>query len=108
MSRIAAPSGDVTSAIRPGNGGIGRLCSRSKSPSAARRAFSCSKASASAPAPTGSKWCAFNWKRPCGAQRSSDPRATTSRPGSIANGMRFRSEAKITPDSVPPRSRSVK
>ena len=40
---------------RAGRRGIGRLRAVSKSPSASSFAFSCSKASCSAPAPTGSK-----------------------------------------------------
>ena len=52
-SRTAAPCRDVTTPMRRGRSGSLRFRAGSKSPSAASRAFSCSKASCSAPAPTG-------------------------------------------------------
>ena len=48
-----APAEDVTTAILSGNSGRGFLRPSSKSPSLYSRSFSCSKASARSPAPSG-------------------------------------------------------
>ena len=53
-SRIAAPVGLVTTAIRRTNGGSGRLRAGSNSPSLASFSRSCRRASSSAPMPRGS------------------------------------------------------
>ena len=53
MSWTAAPAGEVMTAMRSGCSGRGFFRSRSKRPSAWRRAFSCSKATARSPAPSG-------------------------------------------------------
>lgn len=53
MSRTAAPVGEVTRAMEDGQAGIGFLCASANRPSAASFAFSCSKATFSAPAPSG-------------------------------------------------------
>ena len=53
MSRTAAPVGEVTSAIDIGQDGIGFFRDSANRPSAASFAFSCSKATFSAPAPSG-------------------------------------------------------
>ena len=53
MSRTAAPVGEVTRATEDGQDGIGFLCVSANRPSACSFAFSCSKATFSAPAPSG-------------------------------------------------------
>ena len=63
-SRTAAPVGEVTSPTRRGSVGSARFLAGSKSPSAARRAFSCSKASWSAPRPFGSSTSHTSWYSP--------------------------------------------
>ena len=54
MSRTAAPRGEVIRPMRRGSMGSGFFRSCVNRPSASRRFFSCSKASCSAPSPTGS------------------------------------------------------
>ena len=54
--RVLAPVGEVTTPIRRGRNGNGRLRAWSNRPSAASRALSCSKASWSAPTPFGSAY----------------------------------------------------
>jgi hypothetical protein len=53
MSRMTAPEADVTTPIRRGRNGSGRLRPR-RTALGAQRCLSCSNASASAPAPVGS------------------------------------------------------
>ena len=54
MSRSAAPSIEVTSPMRRGRAGSGRLRDASNSPSAASFFLSCSNATCSGPNPCGS------------------------------------------------------
>ena len=63
-SRTAAPVGDVTRPTRRGSVGSARFRAGSKRPSAASRAFSCSKASWSAPRPFGSITSQTSWYSP--------------------------------------------
>ena len=64
MSRMTAPWGEVTTPRRRGSSGSGRLRAGSNSPSASSRFLSCSKASASAPAPVGSIATTVIWNFP--------------------------------------------
>ena len=60
-SRMAAPVGLVTTAIRRTSGGSGRLRAASNSPSRASFSRSCRSANSSAPMPRGTMSSMINW-----------------------------------------------
>ena len=85
MSRSAAPSSDVTTPMRRGSTGSGRLRPASNSPSACSRRLSCSNAACSAPSPSGSSASQTSWYSPLTSYTLSRPRATTCMPSSGLN-----------------------
>ena len=70
---MAAPDGDVITPMRRGYGGNGFLRAESNSPSAPSFAFSCSKATARSPAPTGTSASATSWYCPRTAYTDTRP-----------------------------------
>ena len=66
MSRMTAPVGELTTPIRRGSMGRGRLRAGSKSPSFSSFAFRSSNACCSEPLPIGSSTCTESWYWPRG------------------------------------------
>ena len=99
MSRMTAPDADVTTPIRRGRNGSGRLRASSNSPSAPSRCLSCSNASASAPAPVGSTAATDIWNLPRASYSVSRPRHRTAIPSSSENFSRYASRENSTQSS---------
>ncbi len=108
MSRIAAPSIDVTMPILRGSEGSGRLRAASRRPSACRRFFSWSSASCLAPTPLGSMSAQTIWYSPFGSYTPSRPRARTCCPSSSLNLSDRADALNITARSCAPASLSEK
>ena len=67
MSRQTTPTGDVTTPMRRGQRGIGRLRPSAKSPSAASFARSASYRAWRSPAPAAVIESTYSWYAPCGS-----------------------------------------
>jgi hypothetical protein len=108
MSRIAAPSIDVTMPILRGSAGSGRLRDASSRPSACRRRLSWSSASCRAPSPLGSISWQTIWYSPFGSYTLIRPRASTCCPSSSLNFSSRAAFLNITARSWAPASFSEK
>ena len=96
MSRTAAPVGEVTSAMRCGQGGMGFFCAGSNSPSACSRFLSCSNARLSAPAPAGITSEIYSCTCPVRGNELTRARTMTCRPFSSRNLSRMASDRNMT------------
>ena len=108
MSRTAAPAGEVTRAIFLGNNGVSFLWAGSKRPSRASFSFSCSKARAKSPTPSGVSRAQYIWYCPSRGKTVTRPAAITCIPFSGRNRKNWASLRNMTHRSAPSPSFKVK
>ena len=89
---MTAPVGELTTPIRRGSIGSGRLRAGSKSPSFSSFALRSSNACWSEPLPSGSRTCAESWYSPRGGYTRRVPRARTFIP---SRGLNLTSRASV-------------